>query len=248
MIRPESGESFVEIGPGAGQLTLPIAAAGAHVVAVEVDRGLAERLRHVAPPRVRVITGDILSQDLPALVAEAAGPDQTRPVRVVGNLPYHLSSPILFQVLRAHRTHRCLRDATLMLQREVADRVVAGPGSKTYGPMAILTHLAADARRVLALPPGAFRPSPRVRSAVVTLVFRPPPVPISDHPLFEQMVRSLFTHRRKTVLNALTPFAATVSQLPARTLLDRAGLSCQRRAETFDLQELATLADTLTSS
>ena len=245
LIRPEPDELFVEIGSGTGQLTLPIAAAGARVVAIEVDRELAAGLRRIAPPRVQVVTGDILSQDLADLVAAATPSQVRRPVRLVGNLPYNLSSPILFQILGTQRTHRCFRDATLMLQREVADRVVAAPCSRAYGPMAILTRLAADAKRVITLPPGAFRPPPRVRSAVVTLGFRLPPVSIADLALFERLVRSLFTRRRKTLLNALGPFAGTVSPLPPRELLARAGLASDRRPETLDLDDLATLADTL---
>ena len=215
------------------------------LAANQVDRELAAGLRRIAPPRVQVVTGDILSQDLAELVAAATPWQASRPVRVVGNLPYNLSSPILFQILGTQRTHRCFRDATLLLQREVADRVVAAPCSRAYGPMAILTRLAADAKRVITLPPGAFRPPPRVRSAVVTLGFRPPPVSIADPALFERLVRSLFTRRRKTLLNAFGPFAGTVSPLPPRELLARAGLASDRRPETLDLEDLATLADTL---
>ena len=245
VVRPAPNELFLEVGSGTGQLTLPIAAAGAQVIAVEIDRELAAGLRRVAPPRVQVVTGDILSQNLADLVGAAAGPHRPRSVRMVGNLPYNLSSPVLFQILRTQRTHQCFRDATLMLQREVADRVVATPCSRAYGPLAILTRLAADAERVLTLPPGAFRPPPRVRSAVVRLTFRPPPVSIADPVLFERMVRNLFTRRRKTVLNALGPFAGTVSTLPPRVLLDRAGLASGRRPETLDLEDLAALAAVL---
>ena len=145
----------------------------------------------------------------------------------------------------ARRAARSFRDATRMLRREVADRVVASPCSRAYGPLAILTRLTADARRVLSLPPGAFRPPPRVRAAVVTLDFRPPSISIADPALFERMVRSLFTHRRKTLLNALAPFAGIVSALPPRELLDRAGLASDRRPETLDLEDLAVLAETL---
>ena len=245
LIRPEPDELFIEIGSGTGQLTLPIAAAGAQVVAIEIDRDLAEGLRRKAPQRVQVVTGDILSQDLAALGAANTPSQAPRRVRVVGNLPYNLSSPILFQILDAQRTHQCFRDATLMLQREVADRVVAAPCSRAYGPMAILTRLASDAKRVITLPPGAFRPPPRVRSAVVTLGFRPPPVSIADPALFDRLVRSLFTRRRKTLLNALGPFAGTVSPLPPRELVVRAGLAPDQRPETLDLEDLARLADTL---
>ena len=245
IIQPEPDALFVEIGSGTGQLTLPIAAAGAQVVAIEVDRELAAGLRRIAPPGVQVVTGDVLSQDLAALVAAAIPSQAPRLARVVGNLPYNLSSPILFQILGTQRLHQCFRDATLMLQREVADRIVAAPCSRPYGPMAILTRLGADAKRVITLPPGAFRPPPRVHSAVVTLDFRPPPVSIADPVLFERLVRSLFTRRRKTLLNALGPFAGTVSPIPPRELLARAGLSPDQRPETLDLEDLATLADTL---
>ena len=137
VIRPDPNDLFIEIGSGRGQLTLPIAAAGAHVVAVELDRELAASMRRLAPSHVEVITGDILSQGL----ADLAATVDPRPVRVVGNLPYNLSSPILFQILGTQRTHRCFRDATLMLQREVADRVVALPCTRAYGPLAILTRV-----------------------------------------------------------------------------------------------------------
>jgi 16S rRNA (adenine1518-N6/adenine1519-N6)-dimethyltransferase len=244
-IRPAPNELFVEIGPGTGQLTLPLAASGARVLAIEVDRDLSADLRRHAPSNVQIITGDILSQDLAGLVAAAAAPDASRPVRVVANLPYNLSSPILFQILETQRTSQCFRDATLMMQREVADRVISSPGSRTYGPLAILTRLAADAQRVFSLPPGAFRPPPRVRSAVVSLSFRPQQVTIANLDLFERMVRSLFTLRRKTMLNALGPVASALSALTPRELLDRAGLDSQRRPETLDLEELATLVETL---
>jgi 16S rRNA (adenine1518-N6/adenine1519-N6)-dimethyltransferase len=244
-IRPAPDELFIEIGSGAGQLTLPIAAAGAQVIAVEIDRDLAEGLRRNAPPRVQVVTGDILSQDLAALGAARTPSHAPGRIRVVGNLPYNLSSPILFRILGTQRTHRCFRDATLMLQREVADRVVADPCSRAYGPMAILTRLAADATRVITLPPGAFRPPPRVRSAVVHLGFRPPQVTIADPVQFERLVRSLFTRRRKTLMNALGPFAGTVSPIPPRELIVRAELTPERRPETLDLEDLARLADAL---
>ena len=247
-IRPAPDELFLEIGPGAGQLTLPIAAAGAQVVGIEIDRRLADELRQTAPPSVRIVTGDILRQDLPRLIAEAVGPQATRPVRVIGNLPYNLSTPILRRVFGIQWAHGCLQDATLMLQREVADRLVGKPGSRTYGPLAVMTQVTAESRLALTLPPGAFRPPPRVRSAVVTFAFRPSPIRIDDLPLFEQMVRSIFTRRRKTIRNALGPFAGSVSTRPPRELLERAGVAPDRRPATLNLAELAKLAETLAAS
>ena len=241
-IRPAPGEVFLEIGAGAGQLTLPLAAAGAEVVAVEKDRRLADRLRDAAPSSVRVVAADVLRQDLAELVAGAG------PARVAGNLPYNVSTPILRRLVEAHHRHACFEDATLMLQREVADRVVGRPGSRDYGPLAILARAAARAERVLALPPGAFRPPPRVRSAVVSLRFRPSPAPVADRALFERLVRTLFTQRRKTVLNALAPLARETTRCGPRELLERAGVAPDRRPATLELAEFARLADALAAA
>jgi len=246
-IRPAPGELFLEIGAGAGELTLPLAAAGAAVVAVEKDRGLAARLREAAPATVRVVAGDVLDEDLARLVAARPG-GAARTARVAGNLPYNVSTPILRRLMETQHRHACFGDATLMLQREVADRVVGRPGSRDYGPLAILTQVAARAERVLTLPPGAFRPPPRVRSAVVALRFRPSPVPVGDRRGFERLVRSLFSHRRKTVLNALGPLVRGVSPCPPRELLERAGVAPDRRPATLDLAELAKLADALAAA
>ena len=247
-IRPAPGELFLEIGAGAGQLTLPLAAAGAEIVALEKDRRLAAHLRRIVPASVRVVAGDVLDEDLARLVGGARADDPHRRARVAGNLPYNVSTPILRRLVETQHRHACFEDATLMLQREVADRVVGRPGSRDYGPLAILTQVTARAERVLALPPGAFRPPPRVRSAVVALRFRPSPAPVADRKLFERMVRSLFSQRRKTVLNALGPLARDVSPCPPRELLERAGLAPDRRPATLDLAELARLADTLASA
>jgi 16S rRNA (adenine1518-N6/adenine1519-N6)-dimethyltransferase len=234
-IAPAPGDLFVEIGPGGGALTLPLAAAGARVVAVEIDRDLAAALQARAPEGVSVVRADILDVDVPGL----AGGHRAR---LVGNLPYHLSSPILFKLIDWHRSSGLLIDATLMLQREVADRLAARPGTGEYGPLAIITGLHADVTRLFTLPPGAFRPPPTVRSAVVRLRFRPPPVAVADEQVFTAMVRALFTRRRKTLLNALRPFAA-VRGREAGAALEAAGLDARRRPETLQLSELAGLAE-----
>lgn len=245
-IAPRAEDLFLEIGPGRGQLTLPLATTGARVLAIEVDRDLATALQRRGVPGVEVVSGDFLEQDLGQRLSQGAAP--ARPARVVGNLPYNLSSPILFRLLDQQRVHGRFVDATLMLQREVADRVVGQPGTRAYGPLAIMTQVAADARLVLRLPPGAFRPPPRVHSALVRLTFRPAPVEIVDLPLFGRMVRSLFSRRRKMLLNAFSPFAATVSPRPAPELVRQAGLDPRCRAETLRLDALAALAATLTTS
>ena len=249
IIRPAATDSFLEIGPGRGALTLALAATGARVIAVEIDRDLAAELTQTAPPAVQVITADFLAVDvlrlLPPVPTTSPGPPF--PVRVVGNLPYNISSPILFRLLNLQRELTLFADATLMLQREVADRLVSAPGSRDYGPLAIVTQLYAETRRVLDLPPGAFRPLPRVRSSVIRLVFRPPRVHLTDPDLFEAMVRSLFSRRRKTVLNALKPFAGSRPRSAAEALA-LTDLDPGRRPETLQLAELARLAETFVSA
>lgn len=235
-------DSVLEIGPGRAAITMPLAVQAGRVLAVEIDRDLAAALEARKPENVTVVCGDFLSLDLPRVLEEWLGspPGPGQGVRVVGNLPYNISSPILFRLLDLAATTGGLIDATLMLQREVADRLTARVGTGDYGVLAILTAVHADVKRVLALPPGAFRPAPRVQSAVVRLSFRPPAVVIPDHPAFVRMVRSMFTQRRKTLLNAVKPFAAEKSA-DAATALTAAGIDSQRRPETLTMAELAEL-------
>jgi 16S rRNA (adenine1518-N6/adenine1519-N6)-dimethyltransferase len=253
LVSPRPDETFLEIGPGTGALTRPLAASGARILAVEIDRDLSARLAAELPANVTILTGDFLEIDpLPILLGltpqqparDAAGASETRPapaVRVVGNLPYNLSSPILFRLLALQRERAIFTDAILMVQREVADRILAGPGGREFGPLAIFTRLEAAPSRVLSLPPGAFRPVPKVHSTVVRLEFRPQELSIADPDLFAAMVRRLFMGRRKTVLNAVRPFAASLGA-SAVAGLAVAGIAPARRPATLQLSELARLA------
>jgi 16S rRNA (adenine1518-N6/adenine1519-N6)-dimethyltransferase len=242
-IDPGPDQIFLEIGPGPGALTLPLAKRAGRVVAIEIDRDLARELRTRAPANVRIVEGDVLSVNLDALFrSERSG----RPVRVAGNLPYNVSSPILFRLLDAQRTAGLFTDATLMLQREVADRLAASPGTRDYGVLSVLTQLQADVSRLLTLPPGAFRPPPRVWSAVVRLVFHPPAPAVADLPGFERFIKRLFTQRRKTILNALK--SAIGDAGGARAMLGAAGIDPARRPETLDLPELVALSELRRSS
>lgn len=229
-------DTFVEIGPGRGALTRPLAARVARIVAVEIDRDLAARLSSDLPANVRVVEADFLDVNLNELLR-----GETQPARVVGNLPYNVSSPILFKLLSAHDGGRRLSDATLMLQREVADRLVAAPGTGQYGTLAIQVALHADAERVLTLPPGAFRPPPAVTSAVVRLRFRPPAVDVGDAAVFERLVRGMFLLRRKMLTNALEPVAHARGRSAAH-VLHAAGIDGRRRPETLTLEEVSRLA------
>lgn len=236
-------EDVIEIGPGRAALTRPIAAVVGRLLAIEIDRDLAADLEATKPDNVTVVVGDVLSIDMAQTVTEWLGspPGPEHQVRVVGNLPYNISSPILFRLLDLAATTQGLSDATLMLQKEVADRLVGRVGTGEYGVLTVLTAVHADVKRVLSLPPGAFRPMPKVHSAVVRLEFRPPKVVIGNHQAFVRMVRSMFTQRRKTLLNALKAYASETST-SAGSALEAAGIDPRRRPETLQMEEMAGLA------
>ena len=235
-LAPAPDDTFLEIGPGRGALTIPLAPRVARIVAVEIDRDLAAALPGHVPTHVRVVQGDFLDVDLEDLLAA-----ERKPVRVVGNLPYNVSSPILFKLLAGADEGRLLSDATLMLQKEVADRLVARPGSGDYGALAIQVAVLADVERLLSLPPGAFRPPPRVSSAVVGLRFRPRSVDVGHPATFERVVRGVFLQRRKTILNALTPVADALGRSAAE-LIARAGVDARKRPEALTVEELGRLS------
>ena len=235
-IDPVASDVFVEIGPGRGALTRPLAAQAGRVTAVEIDRDLAADLRAAALPNVTVVEGDFLE-----LAPSALPSDRT--LRVAGNLPYNVASPILFKLVDWFNETGTLTDATLMLQREVADRLVAVPGTRDYGVLTILIGHSAQVRRVLALPPGAFRPAPKVHSALVQVRFRAPDPPVRDLALFRALVQAVFTRRRKTLANALQAYASGVVPVPAA--LERANIDGKRRPETVTIAEFARLSDAI---
>jgi 16S rRNA (adenine1518-N6/adenine1519-N6)-dimethyltransferase len=238
-IAPKPSDRVIEIGPGPGALTLRLAPLVRHVTAVELDAAMVAALKLKLPANVELVRQDFLEFDLSALGNAGS-------FRVVGNLPYNVSSPILFRLIREVRERGRLTDATIMLQHEVAERLEAPEGSRDYGVLAILVQLHADVRRLLTLPPGAFRPVPAVRSAVVRLTFRPPVVTLGNHETFEAMTRSIFTRRRKTLANALRPFAEARGRRAA-DVLAAAGIDGRRRPETLRLGELARISDVLAS-
>ncbi len=239
-IDPQPGQTFLEIGPGPGAITRRLAERAAAVVAVEVDRDLVAMLRAAAISGLTVVEADVLDVDLAALGLPAG-------TRVAGNLPYNISSPILFRLLEAQTRLGLFADATLMLQKEVADRLIASPGGKDYGPLTIFTALHAKVTRLLTLPPGAFLPPPKVTSAVVRVQF----LSARDRPVvpaaFESMLRALFSARRKTVANGLKAPAAAAGTTPAATLA-RAGIDPRLRPEQLSVDQLLTLARSLGTS
>jgi 16S rRNA (adenine1518-N6/adenine1519-N6)-dimethyltransferase len=206
---------------------------------------LAER----APANVTVMSADVLTTDVLSVLTglEPQRPPDAEPAgrrrfRVVGNLPYYISTPILFRLIEWHRRDALFADATVMLQRELADRLVARPGTKAYGVLTILLGQHARITRLVDLPSSAFKPAPKVRSSVVRLEFGPPAARVVDEVLFERMVKAMFGLRRKTLLNALKAFDQT-----APAVLALAGIDGRRRPETLHLHEMAHLADLFAS-
>ena len=238
-IDPQPNETFIEIGPGRGALTVPLLERAKSVMAFEIDRDLAAGLAGTNS-RLTVVEGDFLES------AEALRSGHATPLRVAGNLPYNVASPILFRLLELYAAGVPFLDATLMLQREVADRLVSGPGSREYGVLSVLVQYMADVKQVLALPAGAFRPVPKVQSALVRVRFHAPVQAAVDRSAFERLVQSVFTRRRKTLANALLAFGLSSKVAPALALR-AAGLDGSRRPETLALSEFVRLADAYVS-
>ena len=195
-VSPQPGEHLIEIGPGQGALTLPLLRAARKLTAIELDRDLIEplRARASASGELTIISADILHVNLSALAQGAR-------LRLVGNLPYNISTPILFHCLEHAGV---IADMHFMLQKEVVERMAAAPGSKVYGRLSVMLQLRCSVEPLLHVPPSAFRPPPKVDSAVVRLVPLPTgALPDVDSALLERIVRAAFGQRRKTLSNAL---------------------------------------------
>ncbi|HEU0277222.1 MAG TPA: 16S rRNA (adenine(1518)-N(6)/adenine(1519)-N(6))-dimethyltransferase RsmA [Rhodanobacteraceae bacterium] len=228
-IAPRPGEHLVEIGPGEGALTLPLLDAAGHLTAIELDADLIEPLRARAAGigTLEIVHADFLKCDLSRLAGAGA-------LRLVGNLPYYVSSPILFHCLAALPA---ITDMHFMLQREVVERMAATPGGKVYGRLSVMTQLACRVEPLLRVAPGAFRPPPKVESAVVRLTPLPAAVrpPRLLHGTVERVVRAAFGQRRKTLANALR------GVLEADAIA-RAGVDPRLRAEALPPAAFVALA------
>jgi len=242
-IDPKSDDVFVEIGPGTGVLTRRLAEKARAVIAFEIDRDLAARLDENRPPNVSIVVGDFLDADIDL----DRQPSERTTVRAAGNLPYYVASPMLVKLVDLFHRGVPFADATIMLQREVADRLAAKPGGKEYGTLSVLIQHTATVDRLLTLPPGAFRPPPKVQSALVRLRFHSADPPVRDAAVLNALVTALFTRRRKTLANALLAFPPAVRLTPA-TALKHATLDGRRRPETLTVAEFVRLADVLTAA
>ncbi len=235
---PIGSRTVFEVGPGQGALTDLLAARAKNVIAVELDRTLAPALaeRYAGQPHVRIVEADILTTDLAALVP----PGDT--VDVVGNLPYYITSDILLTLFAAGQ-RGLLRQAVVMMQREVAERVAAGPGSRDYGMLSATTAMNASVEHLFTLPPGAFRPQPEVYSSVLRLHFAPRFAELEVEPgPFTAWLRSAFAQKRKTLVNNLRVAGYTPEAISAAW---PAELPADVRAEAVPLESSAALFRTL---
>ena len=231
-IDPQPGDALLEIGPGRGALTRALLERVEHLHAVEIDRDLAEGLRRAFPSeRLQLHVGDALDLQLAELGVRPEGG-----WRVVGNLPYNISTPLLFHLL--DQVH-WVRDMHFLLQREVVERMTAEPGSKRYGRLTVMLAARADARALFGVPPGAFHPPPKVHSAVVRIVpLAEPRVPPERFEHFAQIVNRAFSSRRKTLRRGLAGLIEPGD-------LEAAGLDPGERPENIDVAGFDALARVL---
>ena len=232
-IAPKPDDNVVEIGPGEGALTLPLLRELGHMTAIELDRDLVPRLRAAAEGvgELDIVNADVLTVDFATLATKG-------PLRIVGNLPYNISSPILFHCIESIDA---IRDMHFMLQREVVDRMAAAPGSKVYGRLSVMLQLVCGVDPLLGVPPGAFRPPPKVDSAVVRLTPRPSEERrFADPALLARIVKAAFGQRRKTLSNAL-------GELADAEKIAQAGIDPRSRAEQLAPAAFVRLADVLSA-
>ena len=225
-VEPAAGDNIVEIGPGLGAITEGLVGGAGRVTAIEIDRDLAARLREQFTPAHLVLhEADALAFDFRSLGGE---------LRIVGNLPYNISSPLLFRIADVADT---VRDVHVMLQREVVARMTAAPATPDYGRLTVMLQATFRIERLFLVPPGAFRPVPKVESAVARLVpLREKAPRIADKALFARIVAGAFMQRRKTLRNAL-------SSLADEATLAAAGIDPQARGETLAVSDFVRLAD-----
>ena len=229
-IHPQQGEHLVEIGPGLGALTEPVSEMAGAMSVVELDRDLAERLRHhpVLSARLTIHQADAMKFDFASLVPESGK------LRVFGNLPYNISTPLMFHLFRFSNS---ISDMFFMLQKEVVDRICAGPGSKTYGRLSVMAQYYCEIEPVLHVGPEAFKPAPKVDSAVVRLVPHAQlPYPCDDLYWLNRVTTAAFGQRRKTVRNSL-------KELISCEQITALGVNDSARPETLSLEQFVLLAN-----
>ena len=239
-------DTVIEIGAGLGCLTDVVTQHAKHVIAIEVDELLHNVLvsQFLTNPRVQLLNADILKLELNSLLSDGTGTVPTT-FKVIANLPYSITTPILRKLLAHHKQiHSCV----LMMQKEVAERIVAGPGGKDYGALTIGVDYYAEATLIATLSPENFYPAPKVDSALLKLTMREKPkVAVEDEELFFKVVRTAFRTRRKMLKNALVRGRFAPDEV-LTTAFEVLGIAPQRRAETLDITEFAAFANFLSQS
>lgn len=228
------GEPVLEVGPGIGTLTQGLAQSGADVTAIELDRRLLEVLDTTLASydNVRIIHGDVLKLDVPTIMNH-------KPFKVVANLPYYITTPIIMSLLESKLP---IERLVVMVQKEVALRMVAKPGTKDYGALSVAVQYYTEPDIVLDVPPKSFLPAPAVTSSVIRCILRDkPPVDVIDEKLFFRVVKAGFAQRRKTFANTMRTTGLSKEQID--DILVKANIDGQRRGETFSLQEFADVAN-----
>ena len=228
------GEPVLEVGPGIGTLTQGLAQSGADVTAIELDRRLLEVLDTTLASydNVRIVHGDVLKLDVPTIMNH-------KPFKVVANLPYYITTPIIMSLLESKLP---IERLVVMVQKEVALRMVAKPGTKDYGALSVAVQYYTEPYIVLDVPPKSFLPAPAVTSSVIRCVLRDkPPVDVIDEKLFFRVVKAGFAQRRKTFANTMKTTGLSKDRI--EELLAKANIDGQRRGETFTLQEFADVAN-----
>ena len=230
----QEGEPVLEIGPGIGTLTQGLAQSGAHVTAIELDTRLLEVLDTTLAQysNVTIVHGDVLKLDVPSIMHH-------EPFKVVANLPYYITTPIIMSLLESRLP---IERLVVMVQKEVALRMVAKPGTKDYGALSVAVQYYTEPDIVLDVPPKSFLPAPAVTSSVIRCVLRDqPPVDVVDEKLFFRVVKAGFAQRRKTFANTMKTTGLSKDRI--EELLAKANIDGQRRGETFTLQEFADVAN-----
>ncbi|MEZ7577755.1 16S rRNA (adenine(1518)-N(6)/adenine(1519)-N(6))-dimethyltransferase RsmA [Veillonella sp. 27098_8_77] len=230
----QEGEPVLEIGPGIGTLTQGLAQSGANVTAIELDTRLLEVLDTTLAQysNVTIVHGDVLKLDVPSIM-------NNEPFKVVANLPYYITTPIIMSLLESRLP---IERLVVMVQKEVALRMVAKPGTKDYGALSVAVQYYTKPNIVLDVPPKSFLPAPAVTSSVIRCVLRDkPPVDVVDEKLFFRVVKAGFAQRRKTFANTMKTTGLSKDRI--EELLAKANIDGQRRGETFTLQEFADVAN-----
>lgn len=230
----EEGEAVLEIGPGIGTLTQGLAESNAQVTAIELDRRLLDVLAVTLASynNVYIVQGDVLRINIPELMNHKS-------FKVVANLPYYITTPIILSLLESKLP---IERLVVMIQKEVAERIVASPGSKAYGALSVAVQYYTEPTIVMEVPPNSFLPAPEVTSAVICCKLRQePPVPVKDEKLFFRVVKGAFAQRRKTLGNTLKTVGLTKEEV--ETILEAAYIDSSRRGETLSLDEFAAIAN-----